>query len=257
MAETDYVTHTGQFGFQMPSGVTPAAAYNWFTQWAKSAPKWAVPPGGTLAGAGQIGGSGFDIGSVFEIKYHQTVHRTTGQGDNRRTKSINETVTCDFTVTEADSFSSKITMQVHPARKSSTENTIALGDAAAMAEATRTYGTIMFDERQCVFTTIIKDNAVARKAAAGCCGRCCMACCGVNYAVAAVQQAQAIGQRISFGLQGASQDGSINGGAGAGQPGPTAGGGIAEEIAKLSGMLASGLLSEDEFAAAKAKVLGL
>lgn len=40
MAEITYVTHTGQFGFQLPSGVTPALAYNWFAQWAKSAQHW-------------------------------------------------------------------------------------------------------------------------------------------------------------------------------------------------------------------------
>lgn len=185
------------------------------------------------------------------------MHRTTGTGENRRSRSINETLTLDFTVTEADSYSNKITLQVHPAKKKSNVITIGVGNAAALAAATRSYGTIMFDEKQCVFTVVIKDDADARKAAAGLCGRCCMACCGANYAAAAVQEANSVGQRISFALQGASQDGSINSGAGAGQPGPTSGGGIAEEIAKLNGLLEAGVISEDEFAAAKAKVLGL
>lgn len=195
------------------------------------------------------------------FSYSQVRHTTTGSGDNRRSRSINETITCDYTVTEADSYASKITLQVHPPKTVSTQTVIQLGDAAAMAEATRAYVTVKFDDQGCVFMMVIKDDADARKAAAGCCGRCCMACCvccAQNFAVLAVTQANEIGQRISFGLQAASQDGSINGGAGSGQPGPTAGGGgIADQLAKLNGLLAGGVLSEAEFAAAKAKILGL
>ena len=55
----------------LPAGVSAVDAFNWLSNWASNAGKWALKPGATLISAGQESGTGFHAGAVFTIDYSQ------------------------------------------------------------------------------------------------------------------------------------------------------------------------------------------